>query len=285
MTAVAIPLGSRTRRSMGPALGRARVPVIATVVSAIVHTALAAAVMLSASAWAARQPKVYVINLVPAVTARGAPEVRPTPALPPRPDEVAPRAAPTPPADLPARETPSPDMPPRDAARTASDLPDRTVPARRPALPRAGDKELPTVPSAPSTKPAPEPAAPPRPQAAAAPPPPLGRPSGSALGSGAVTLNVSDFPFAWYTRVIVNKVTDGWAARALEGRQPVAVFEIGRDGQVSKLSIEKSSGNPYYDQAALRAITSANPFPPLPPDFKEPVLRVHMGFNFASERG
>jgi TonB family protein len=177
-------------------------------------------------------------------------------------------------------------MPARVPPRTASALPDRAVPPRAPALPRSGDKELPTVPSVPSTTPAPVPAAPPRPQTAAAPPPPPpGRPSGSALGSGAVTLNVSDFPFAWYTRVVVTKVTEGWAARALEGRQPVAVFDIGRDGQVSKLSIEKSSGNPYYDQAALRAITSANPFPPLPQDFKEPFLRVHMGFNFASERG
>jgi len=78
---------------MGPVLGRAPIPVVATVVSAIVHAALAAAVFISASAWAARQPKVYVINLVPAVAARGAPEVRPTPVLPPRPGLAAPRAS------------------------------------------------------------------------------------------------------------------------------------------------------------------------------------------------
>ena len=162
------------------------------------------------------------------------------------------------------------------------------MPSRAPALPRAGDKELPTVPSTASTKPVPVPAPPPatpaRRELAAAPPPP-GRPSGSALGSGAVTLNVSDFPFAWYLSAIHRKVTEQWSARALEGRQPVAVFEIGRNGQVTKLSIEKSSGNPYYDQAALRAITGANPFPPLPEEFKEPFLRVHLGFNFDRERG
>lgn len=271
---------------MGPALGRAPIPVTATVVSAIVHGALAAAVIISASVWTARQPKTYVINLVPAVAATGAPEGRPAPALPPRPDEAAPRAAAPRPTDLPVRETPAPQMPTREAARTTSGLPDRTLSSRAPALPRAGDKELPTVPSTPSTKPVPAPTAPPRPQTAAAPtPPPLGRPSGSALGSGAVTLNVSDFPFAWYLSAIHRKVTAEWAARALEGRQPVAVFEIGRNGQVTKLSIEKSSGNPYYDQAALRAITGANPFPPLPEEFKEPFLRVHLGFNFASERG
>jgi TonB family protein len=287
---------------MGPALGRAPIPVTATVVSAIIHGVLAAAIIVSASMWTARQPKTYVINLVPSVAATGAPEGRRAPAppaLPARPTEATPPPAAAKPADLPAREAPSPQMPTREIAPSTSGLPDRTVATTRaPSVPRAGDKELPSVPSTPSTpslpslpstKPAPAPTAPPpRAETVAAPTPPsppLGRPSGSALGSGAVTLNVSDFPFAWYTRIVAGKVTAAWSARALEGRQPVAVFEIGRDGQIIKMSIEKSSGNPYYDQAALRAITSANPFPPLPQDFKEPFLRVHMGFNFASERG
>lgn len=283
-----MPLHARTRLTMGPALGRAPIPVTAIVVAAIVHGALAAAVIVSASVWSARQPKTYVINLVPAIAATGAPEGRRAPTLPPRPDDVVSRA-PMRQTDLPVRDTPAPQMPAREVPST-SGLPDPAMPSRAPALPRAGDKELPTVPSTASTKPvpapAPTPAPPPRRELAAAPaPPPLGRPSGSALGSGAVTLNVSDFPFAWYLSAIHRKVTEQWSARALEGRQPVAVFEIGRNGQVTKLAIEKSSGNPYYDQAALRAITGANPFPPLPDEFKEPFLRVHLGFNFDRERG
>ena len=41
----------------------------------------------------------------------------------------------------------------------------------------------------------------------------------------------------------------GTGAR-MPGQQPVVVFEIARNGQISKLAIEKSSGNPYYDQQA-----------------------------------
>jgi TonB family protein len=102
---------------------------------------------------------------------------------------------------------------------------------------------------------------------------------------GAVTLNVSDFPHAWYLRVIHQKISERWEGRARDGQQPVAVFEIRRDGQVIRLAIEKTSGNAVYDQAALRAIAEASPFPELPPDFKEPLLRVHLGFNFAGSRG
>jgi protein TonB len=100
-----------------------------------------------------------------------------------------------------------------------------------------------------------------------------------------MTLNVSDFPFAWYLSRVQAKVTERWAGKALPGQQPVAVFDINREGHVSRLAIEKSSGNSYYDQAALRAITEANPFPPLPAEFPGQTLRVHLGFNFSAERG
>ena len=141
----------------------------------------------------------------------------------------------------------------------------------------------------------PSPAAPPAPSPAPpattavsraeSPPPALGRASGSAQGAGAVTLNVTDFPFAWYLAAINRKVTERWEGRALHGRQPVVTFEIARDGQVSNVSIKDSSGNPYYDRTAVRAIAEAAPFPRLPDEFPGSVLRVHMGFNFAQDRG
>jgi protein TonB len=176
-------------------------------------------------------------------------------------------------------------MPPR--AREAAALPDRPLPPRAPALPKAGDKELPPMastakaPPMPTERPATE-------VARAAPPPPpapIGRHDGSPQGSGAMTLNATDFPFAWYLSRVQAKVTERWVGKALPGQQPVAVFEINRDGQVSGLAIEKSSGNSYYDQAALRAITEANPFPPLPAEFPGKTIRVHLGFNFSAERG
>lgn len=281
----------RMRLPSGPALGKTRLPLGATVFSALLHGSLAAGVVLSAGYWASEKPKTYVVNLVPAVAAVGSPQGRaetppattPSPPLPPRAEEVT-RPAPSRPAELPAREAPR-DMPPR--ARDTAGLPDRALPTRAPALPKAGDKELPAMastakaPPTPSERPATE-------TARVAPPPPplpLGQRDGSPQGSGPMTLNVSDFPFAWYLSRVQAKVTERWVGKALPGQQPVAVFDINREGQVSRLAIEKSSGNSYYDQAALRAITEANPFPPLPAEFPGQTLRVHLGFNFSAERG
>jgi protein TonB len=282
------------RLPSGPALGKTRLPITATLFSAVLHGSLAAGVVLTAGYWATEKPKTYVVNLVPAVAAVGSPQGRvETPATPTPPTPLPPRAEevtrPTRAPELPARDSPR-DMPPRarDAAALPDrSLPDRSLPTRAPALPKPGDKELPAMAS--TAKAPPTPTERPTTDVARVPPPPppvpLGRRDGSPQGSGAMTLNVSDFPFAWYLSRVQAKVTERWAGKALPGQQPVAVFEISREGQVSKLAIEKTSGNSYYDQAALRAITEANPFPPLPPEFTGQTLRVHLGFNFSAERG
>ncbi len=298
-------LTPRLRPRIGPALRTAPLPVTATVLSALAHGTLAAMLVLAATLWSKHQPKTYVVNLVPAVAAVGTPQGRaaqpPRPPEPPRvaerpaePERPTPRA-PAPPPDLPARkpELPSraPELPsraPELPSRTAAALPERPSLPRPSATPRAGDKELPPVAST-ARPPAPTPAVP-TPSAAARsepppPPAPLGRATGSAQGSGAVTLNVSDFPFAWYLAAVQRKITERWEGRALQGHQPVVTFEVSREGRVSNVVVKTSSGNQYYDLIAMRAIAEAAPFPRLPDEFPGSVLRIHLGFNFAQDRG
>jgi TonB family protein len=312
-TAGQMLLTPRLRPRTGPALRTVPLPVTAAVFSAVAHLTLVALLVLSATLWSKSQSKVYVVNLVPAVAAVGTPQGRATtptptprppeppraaerpPALPERPTPRPPAPAPEPPTrtpELPARapELPAraPQLPARTEppARTTAALPERPSLPRPASTPRPGEKELPPLASA-ATPPAP---APPAPSAAARPEPPpppaaLGRPSGSGQGSGAVTLNVSDFPFAWYLAAVQRKITERWEGRALQGRQPVVVFEIARDGQVSNVAVKNSSGNQYYDLIATRAIAEAAPFPRLPDEFPGSVLRIHLGFNFAQDRG
>ena len=60
-------------------------------------------------------------------------------------------------------------------------------------------------------------------------------------------------------------------------------MEIQRDGSIAAPRIETSSGSTFYDRAALRAISEASPFPPLPADWSKPALRVL--FNFELKHG
>lgn len=281
--AVAIATGRR-RAHRGPALRRLRVPFGGLALSALLHGALAAIILLAGHAWRATQPKTYVVNLVPAVAAIGSPQTRAPATTTPQEPKPAPPAPSLPERELtraPERATRPTELPARPAPRESVALPDRTLPSRAPALPRPGEKELPRVASAP------EPATPSAASRAAAapPPPPLGRPTGSPQGVGAMTLNAADFPFAWYLRQVQGKISERWEGQARDGSQPQVVFEIARDGKIRGLAVEKSSGNALYDQAALRAITDATPFPPLPEEFRETFLRIHLGFNYSGTRG
>ena len=277
----------RLRPPRGPALRGGPLPVTATLLSLLTHGLLAAGIFFAATQWSTRAPKTYVVNLVPAVAAVGAPQGHP--ALPPRADEVTPQPAPRP-TDLPERERPRPsapsavpELPTRAPSLPDRALPDRTLPPRTAGTPRPSEKELPQVASASPPAPGPTVTTPTRP--AEPPAAPLGQRTGSPQGAAAMTLNASDFPFAWYLAAVQRKITERWDQWAQPGRQPVAVFSISRDGRVSNVAIEKTSGNSYYDQKALRAINEAVPFPPLPAEWPKPELTIQLGFNFAQDRG
>ncbi|PYN21446.1 MAG: hypothetical protein DMD99_19685 [Candidatus Rokuibacteriota bacterium] len=258
---------------IGPALGRLRLPLAPALVSAIAHAAFFAAVILGASIWSDTRSKPVYVVLAPSTAAVGSPRGV---SMPPRVEE-APMSK-SAPAELPrrepARDLPSRELPPQ---RDSVGLPDRSLPTRSPTVPRPADKELPAVASAPpSTTPAPA-----RREASTPPPaPPLGAPSGSSAGTGPLTLSVSDFPYAYYIRQVQQKIQERWNGRAIPGQQPAVVFEIRRDGRLNVVAIDRTSGNAYYDQIALRAINDASPFPPLPDDFKKSTLRIGLQFVF-----
>ncbi|MGH7365898.1 MAG: TonB family protein [Candidatus Rokuibacteriota bacterium] len=277
------PLPDPRLRRPGPALGRRRLPLAAigfsTVGHIVVFGGIAAFVMWSG--W--RAEKVQVVNLVPMVAAVGTPNARPAPNLPARPKApVAPRApepepspkAATPPREAPRRETPSLPAPSLPAAKP---LPPRAT------LPRPGEKELPPLRTPPSGSPRGEKTAEsPRPPETAS----LGAPTGSVTGSGALTLDVGDFPHAWYLRQVLQKVEQEWQRQNQPNepqQKPQIYVEILRDGSIKPPAIHKSSGNVFYDNAALRAVIGAEPFPKLPDDWTKPSLRIL--FTFDLRRG
>ena len=246
----------------------------ALTLSAIVHATAAAALGLAIAWGGFTAQKVYVVNLVPSIAAVGSPTAPPPPApLPPRPATPAP-VKPTAPVLPEPREARVPDPPKAPPSLPEAALPSTRMPPRPAALPRAGEKELP--PLAPPT------------EARPTPPPPPGTVTGSTSGTGVRTLDVTDFPHAWYLRQVLSKVEAAWQRQgqiAEPPQKPLVIVEIQRDGSIAVPRIEKSSGNAFYDQAALRAIMEAKPFPPLPKDWTRPTLGVMFSFDLERGRG
>jgi TonB family protein len=57
-------------------------------------------------------------------------------------------------------------------------------------------------------------------------------------------------------------------------------YTIQRDGRLTDIQLEQSSGYFALDQAAQRAIVLTRQLPPLPAQFPEPTLTVHLNFPY-----
>ncbi len=257
-------MGSRldpALRRLGPALRKREVPLAALGVSAMGHGLFIAA-FLGAVLWGGwNTSKTYVVNLVPAVAAIGNPNAPAGPSLPTRSAVPLAQRAPEPlpePKETVAREAPRLPEPA---------LPNQRLPSRTTTV-RPGEKELPPLGAPAASRPAPTAS--------------LGQATGSPSGVGALTLDVSDFPYAWYLRQVQQKIETQWQRQSVinePARKPVVFVEIQRNGSIRIPKITESSGNSLYDQAVVRAIVEASPFPPLPQDWSKPSLGVLMRFN------
>jgi periplasmic protein TonB len=88
--------------------------------------------------------------------------------------------------------------------------------------------------------------------------------------------------FGAYADLVVRRVTDKWETNGLAGVSgPMAVitFDIQRDGSIRNAQIAQRSGNTNLDFSALRAITNAAPFPPLPSNYSGSSTSVELRFQ------
>lgn len=97
---------------------------------------------------------------------------------------------------------------------------------------------------------------------------------GDAAG---VSTDRPDFPYPWYIAQVRQMLWAAWQKRmpAASG-EGVVVFAIMRNGAFTDLQMESSSGEQAFDDAALESVQAAAPFPPLPSDFSEPFLKIHL---------
>ncbi len=127
--------------------------------------------------------------------------------------------------------------------------------------------------------PAPEQRATPRPT-------PVPAPSGGAglsVGGGnnrQIPGIPSDFHFTYYVQRMLALIEARWYKPVVPADTRTLVrFTINRDGRLSRIELESSSGNSSFDRAALRSLYATNPLPPLPPAYRKQSLTVHLTFS------
>lgn len=106
--------------------------------------------------------------------------------------------------------------------------------------------------------------------------------TGAAAGSSPqITLDQARFPYGYYLNIVKKSVRRNWQySNEYENLKAVVYFRIQRGGDVTDTEIEKTSGDPLFDQLALRAVKLSSPFPPLPEGYGDDFLGVHFELKY-----
>jgi len=89
------------------------------------------------------------------------------------------------------------------------------------------------------------------------------------------------FP-SWYVDLIHNKAFANWTPPPRATTKEACVFfEIYQDGRIGNLGVERTSKDSSFDESTLLAVRKLEPLPPLPGEFPENSLKVHLTFRQA----
>src|SRR6058998_2852656 len=172
-------------------------------------------------------------------------------------------------------------LPPPDKAEL---IPETKAPVKKTPPPKQ-----PKPAPAPKSTPAPEP-----PPSNAIPYGQGGRPSLAygqfSTGAGAAGIGFGDATFGdrygWYVDAITRAISQNWLKSLVDSRVSRAPrvyisFEIARNGKISNLGVQQSSGIPSLDRSAQRAVLASDPLPALPPDYRGSSVNVIFYFEYS----
>jgi TonB family protein len=98
-------------------------------------------------------------------------------------------------------------------------------------------------------------------------------------GIGGAQFDQPDFRYSYYIEAVVLALSTNWFKPTPNiPVPPVVHFRINRDGSVADPEVVRSSGLPYVDRAAVRAVL-ASTFPPLPADWTGAYVGLRVTFE------
>ena len=108
----------------------------------------------------------------------------------------------------------------------------------------------------------------------------FGLSTGGGPGTGSTLEIAGDFCCPGYIATMVDRIRGAWNQN--QGSRGVAFikFTIQRDGRLTDYIVEKPSGSTPLDLAALRAVVVTKSLPPLPNEYSNPTLVVHLSFEY-----
>jgi TonB family protein len=96
-----------------------------------------------------------------------------------------------------------------------------------------------------------------------------------------VTGSGRGFTYSYYLNILLNKISQNWD-NPFKGKdvvlKSIIYFEVDANGIIQNVRLEETSGNELYNETTIRAVTLAKKLPPLPDEFSDDYLKVHLEF-------
>jgi protein TonB len=108
----------------------------------------------------------------------------------------------------------------------------------------------------------------------------FGLSTGGGGGSGSRIDIEGDFCCPGYLALMDEKIQANWNDKAESAGEVMMKFTIQRDGTLTDVKLEKTSGYSALDREAQRALANTRQLPRLPAEFPNPTLTVHLSFKY-----
>jgi len=88
-----------------------------------------------------------------------------------------------------------------------------------------------------------------------------------------------------YFAIIREAINKHWVNPnvAIKNRKVIITFRVEKSGEISRVHVEQSSGNTYYDSTILGAINKGNPLPKFPSDLQKSFLNIKFLFTMPEQ--
>ena len=103
---------------------------------------------------------------------------------------------------------------------------------------------------------------------------------GGGPGTGSSLEGTGDFCCPDYIYLMIESIRRSWNQQAAVAASVMIKFTIDREGTITEDSVEKTSGQYELDQSARTAVRITRKLPPLPAQYTNPTLIVHLNFEY-----
>ena len=89
------------------------------------------------------------------------------------------------------------------------------------------------------------------------------------------------FNYSYYLNILLSKIAQNWNNPYKNKDvilKSIVYFEVDENGLISNIRIEVNSGDEIYNESTIIAVALTKKLPPLPEEFSDDYLKVHLEF-------